>query len=150
MDQPKFDLQKAVSELMEAEPEVVRVYGRKHKIGWLHNRTTRKISHVMLKDKNPWRRNVKIASLTLLNSRSGLWTWWLLNVWYHVYWRWQYYVRDITQVEVMGVLDASKKKIQSEPLAVATILAIGMMDTMMTMARHEVGQAAQDGEPPTA
>ncbi len=149
IEQPGAELQMLVSSLMEQEPETVVVNGRKHRITWLKNRTVRKFSHIMLKEGDPWKRNVKVCACILLNSRYGLLTWFLLWGWYWIYWRWLFYVRDIDQVEVMGVLDASKKKIQSEPLAVATILATAMMDTMMMMARHEVGPAAQGGEQPT-
>lgn len=149
IEQPGMELQTILSGLMEEEPETVTVCGKKHSITWLKNRTVRKFSHIMVSEKDPWKRNVKVCACVLLNSRLGLLTWFLLHFWYWIYWRWLFYVRDIDQVEVMGVLDASKKKIQSEPLAVATILATGMMDTMMMMARHEVGRAAQDGAQPT-
>ena len=145
MEQPNNDIQKALDELMSAEDEVVVVNGKKRKIGWLHNGTVRKFSHIMVKDKNPWRRNIKVAACVLLNKRNGLLSWLLLTLWFPLYWRWLYYVQDMDQVEVVGVLDASKKKIQSAPLAMATILATAMTDTMMTMARHEYGQAGHGG-----
>ena len=149
LEQPGVELQLLVSSLMEQEPETVVVSGHKHVITWLKKRTVRKFSHIMLKEKDPWKRNVKVCACVLLNSKNGLATWFLLHFWYFIYWRWLYYVRDIDQVEVMGVLEASKKKIQSDPLAVATILATAMMDTMMMMARHEVGQVGQVGAQPT-
>ena len=149
MEQPDIDIQKVISDLMEQEPEVLTFLGKKYRIGWLHNGNVRKFSHIMLKDKDPWRRNVKVCACVLLNHRWGLLTWLLLKVWYGIYWRWLYYVRDIDQVEVLAVLDCAKKKIQSDPLAMVTILATGMMDTMMTMARHELGPAARGGELPT-
>lgn len=149
IQQPDERFQALLSEILEAEPEVVTVNGKKRSIGWLHNGTTRKFSHIMVKEKDPWKRNVKVAACILLNKKNGLLTWFLLRVWYWVYWRWLYYVQDIDQADVVGILDASKKKIQSEPLAVATILATAMTDTMMTMARHEYGRAEQGGEQPT-
>ena len=131
--------------MIQQEPAEVTLCGKKYYIGWLHNANSRKFSHIMLKDKNPWRRNVKVCACVLLNHRCGLFTWFLLNVWYGIYWRWLYYILDVDQVEVAAVLDCAKKKIQSEPLAMSTILATGMMDTMMMMARHELGRAALDG-----
>lgn len=145
IDQPGAEIQKLLDAVMEAEPEVVTFYGRKHKIHWLHNGVQRKFTHIMLNEKDAWKRGVKGCACVLLNRRNGLWTWLLLHVWYWVYWRWLYYFWDIDQVEIMGVLSAAKKKIQSEPLALTTILATGMMDTMMTMARHEVGPAGLGG-----
>lgn len=53
---------------------------------------------------------MKVCACILLNRKNGLLTWFLLRVWYWLYWRWLYYVKDIDQVEIMGVLDASKKK----------------------------------------
>ena len=151
IEQPKIDLQLLVSNLIEQEPEIVTVCGKKHTITWLKKRTIRKFSHIMLKEQDPWKRNVKACACILLNSRYGLATWFMLWVCFGIYWRWLYYVRDIDMVEVMGVLNASKKKIQSEPLAVATILATGMTDVMMTMTRSEVKaiQAEQAGEQPS-
>lgn len=149
IEQPTQALQLVLDSIMEAQPETVTVNGRKYSIGWLHNGTTRKFSHIMLTEKDPWKRNVKVAACVLLNHRYGLVTWLLLHLWYWVYWRWLFYVVDIDQVDIMGVLNASKKKIQSEPLALATILATGVMDTMMTMTARELGQAARDGAAPT-
>lgn len=147
--QPTIDMQEMLSDIIEQEPEKVTFCGKVYYIGWLHNSNVRKFSHIMLKDKNPWRRNVKVCACVLLNHRWGLMTWFLLNVCYGIYWRWLYYVRDIDQVEVAAVLNCAKKKIQQEPLAMSTILATGMMDTMMMMARHELGRAGQGGVLPT-
>lgn len=149
IEQPKIDMQELLSDLMEQEPEKVVVAGRTYRIGWLHNANSRKFSHVMVKEKDPWKRNVKVCACVLLNHRWGLATWFLLNMWYWIYWRWLYYVRDIDQVEIAQVLDCAKKKIQYNALGLSTILATAMMDTMMTMARHESGRAAQGGVPPT-
>lgn len=143
--QPAADIQKLASEVMEQQPETVVVCGKKRSITWLKNRTVRKFSHIMTQEQDPWKRNVKVCACVLLNRKWGLRTWFNLKVWYHVYWRWLFYVRDIDQVEVMGVLDASKKKIQSTALALATTLTIGMTDLMMTMAQHESTRVAQDG-----
>lgn len=149
IEQPTIELQQIIDSIMEAKPEDVVVNGKKYSIGWLHNGTTRKFSHIMLTEEDPWKRNVKVVACVLLNHRYGIVTWLLLHLWYWIYWRWLFYVVDIDQVDVLGVLDASKKKIQSEPLAIATILATGAMDTMMTMTRHELGRAAQGGVVPT-
>lgn len=145
IEQPGFELQEAIDMVMHAEPSVVTFDGKRRKITWLHKGTVRKFSHIMVSDKDPWRRNVKVCASILLNKRYGYLTWLLQWAWHWLYWRWLYYVRDIDQVEVLAVLDASKKKIQSDPLVLATILSTAMMDTMMTMARHEFGQAAQAG-----
>lgn len=149
MEQPTIDIQKTYDDLLSREPEEVIFDGKKLSIGWLHNGTVRKFSHVMLKEDDPWKRNTKACACILLNRKHGLMTWFLLWAWYWVYWRWLFYVKNIDQTEIMVVLDAAKKKIQSEPLMMATILATGMMDTLMTIARHEAGQAVPDSAVPT-
>lgn len=149
MEQPKIEIQEMLDGLLAQEPEVIAVCGRKYRIGWMHHANERKITRIMLKEKNPWKRNVKVAACVLLNRRWGIWTWLLLTVWYAVYWRWLYYVRDIDQVEVAAVISAGKKKGQSEVLMMGTLLATGMMDTLMTIARHEAGPAGLGGAVPT-
>lgn len=151
MEQPKIDIQKRLDELMSAEPERLSVGGKRYLIGWLHNGTTRKFSHIMLKNSDdPWKRNTQACACILLNRKNGLLTWFLLWSWYWLYWRWLFYVKNINQVDIANVFDCVKKKIQSEPLMMATILATGMMDTLMTVAKHEAGPAGQSGELPTA
>ena len=148
--QPDVSTQELLSDLMEEKPEEIVVRGKKYHIGWLKKGVTRKFSRIILKEKNPWKQNVKVCACILLNRRGGLRTFLLLKLWYWIYWRWLYYVRDIDQVDVLRILDASKKKIQSKPLAMATILATGMAETMMmTIAAHESGQAGHNGDSAT-
>lgn len=108
--QPTLDIQEMLSDMLEQEPEKVTLCGKEYRIGWLHNANVRKFSHIMMKDKDPWRRNVKVCACILLNHRWGLFTWFLLNVWYAIFWRWLYYVRDIDQVEVAAVINCGQKK----------------------------------------
>ena len=76
---------------------------------------------------------------------------WKIRAFYWLYWRWLYYIKDVDVVEVLKVLDVSKKKIPSNAFSLTTILATGMTDVMMTMTRSEVKaiQAEQAGEQPS-
>ena len=116
--------------------------GKKRKLGWLRKGTMRKCAHITAKEKDEWKRNVKICVAILLNNI------WKIRLLYWLYWRWLYYVKDIDVVEVLNVLDKSKKKIPSNAFSLATILATGMTDLMMTMTRREAKatQAEQAGE----
>lgn len=149
IEQPSVDLQQILSELMDQKPSVVEVCGKKHSITWLKKGTVRKFTGIMTSEKDPWKRSIKACACVLLNHRLGLRTWFNLHFVYWFYWRWLYYVRDMDQVEVIGVLDASKKKIQSDALVLATIYQTGMMDTMMMMAQHELGRAEPAGVEPS-
>ena len=110
MEQPNIDIQKTYDDLLSREPEEVIFDGKKLSIGWLHNGTVRKFSHVMLKEDDPWKRNTKACACILLNHRHGLLTWFLMWAWYWIYWRWLFYVKNIDQTEIMVVLNAAKKK----------------------------------------
>ena len=81
-----------------------------------------------------------VAAVLLNNPFKMMWHW--------LYWRWLYYVRDISEVDVACVLNAAKKKLPQEPFCLATILAIGMTDLMMTMRSAEAQsiQAERRGE----
>lgn len=145
IEQPKVDLQEMLDSVLRDEPTEFVFMGKKHKLGWLRKGTMTKCSHIQLKEKNEWKRNVKMCVCILLNNI------WKIKFFYAIYWRWLYYVKDIDVTEVLRVLDVSKKKIPSTAFSLATILATGMTDVMMTMTRNEAKatQAGQAGEQPS-
>lgn len=142
IEQPQADLQELLDDILSAEPTELVFMEKKRKIGWLHKGTMRKCSHIAIKEKDEWKRNVKICVAILLNNV------WKIRFVYWLLWRWLYYVKDIDVVEVLNVLDKSKKKIPSNAFSLTTILATGMTDLMMTMTRKEAKaiQAERAGE----
>ncbi len=145
MEQPNIQFQEILDEVLAAEPSVVEFRGRKRTIDWLHKGTIRKFSHVGVKEKNEWKKDVKTCAVVLLCNV------WKIRLFYWIYWRWLYYVADVSIVDVLRVLDAAKKKIPSTAFSLATILVTGMSDLMMTMKTKEAraSRAGQSGEPPT-
>lgn len=141
IEQPTFDAQKRLDEILEAKDEIVQIKKRKYRITWLCHETIRKFSHIMVTEEDGYKRNVKLAAVVLLNGPFKM-------MWYWLYWRWLYYIRDINEVDVACILQAAKKKLPQEPYLIATILATGMTDLMMTMRKAEVQsiQAAHRGE----
>ena len=154
VEQPTLDVQAELDKLLSAEGELVEMNGRKVRIGWLKNDTERKFTHVMLREgADPRKRVVQAYSVIRLDVRSGLLTALLQGFVWWLYWRWLWYVRrDRCSQFQLAVIGAAKKKVQqqSEALALSTILLISTMDTMMTMARHEVGRAGRGGAQPSA
>lgn len=144
IQQPELCYKEALDSIMSEEPTEIMFCGKKRKIGWLHNGTNRKFSHVMVREKNPNKRNVKVCSIVLLNNVYKIF------FFYWIYWRYLYYIKDLDQVEILRVMDAAKKKIQLNPFSLVTILSTGMMDMMMTMTKEEAKacQAEQSGEQP--
>ena len=145
IEQPTVDLQEMLDSVIGDTPTEVVFRGKKHRIGWLRKGTMRRCTHITMKEKNEWNRNVKICVCILLNNI------WKIRAFYWLYWRWLYYIKDVDVVEVLKVLDVSKKKIPSNAFSLTTILATGMTDVMMTMTRSEVKaiQAEQAGEQPS-
>ena len=145
IEQPSVDLQELLDSVLHDEPTEFVFRGKKHKIGWLRKGTMSRCSHIRSKEKNEWKRNVKICVCILLNNI------WKIRFLYWIYWRWLYYIKDVDVAEVLRVLDVSKKKIPSNAFSLATILATGMTDVMMTMTRSEAKaiQAEQAGEQPS-
>lgn len=142
IEQPSTELQEILDSVMEAEPESVVFNGRKRKIDWLSKGTIRKYSHIIAKEKDEWKRSVKVCAIMLLNNV------WKIRLFYWLYWRWLYYIKDLNPVEVLCVVDAAKKKIPLAAFSLITILLTAMTDLTMTMTKKEVSaiQAGQVGE----
>ena len=143
--QPSVDIQKLLDSILHDEPTEFVFRGKKRKIGWLHKGTMSKCSHIVMKEDNEWKRNVKVCVCILLNNV------WKIRFMYWFYWRWLYYIKDVGADEVLAVLDASKKKIPSNAFSLTTILATEMTEVMMTITKSEVkaSQAEQRGEQPS-
>lgn len=145
-EQPAADYQKLLLSLMEEEPTEAEFCGRKVRIGWLHRHTQLKFSHIMLKEQDQGRRNVKLCACVLVNGVFA----WFKPLAYSVLWRWFWYVKDLDDTEVLKVLYVAKKKIQYYQSEFITIFSTGMRDAMtgMTTTRKEAEatRAAQAGE----
>ncbi len=142
--QPELEYQRALDGIMEATPGEVQFRGRLRKIGWLHRHTERKFTHIVLTEPDVRKRNAKLCACVLTNGVFA----WFKPIVYALRWRWYWYVVDIDDVEVLRVLDASKKKIQYNASLLITILATEMKDVMMAMIKREAEstRAAQSGE----
>ncbi len=145
---PGLQYEALLDSVMEETPSEVELLGRKTKIGWLHRHTQRKFTHISLAEKDEGRRNVKLCACILCNGVFA----WFKPLAYALLWRWYWYVADLDDVEILKVIDASKKKIQYVPSLLLTILTTEMRDTMMaTMKREaEAIRAGQAGGRDTA
>ncbi len=145
IEQPQVDLQELLDNILHDEPTEFVFMGKKRKLGWLRKGTMSRCSHVQTTEKNGWKRNVKMCTLILFNNI------WKIRLFYWIYWRWLYYIADVDVSEVLNVLDKSKKKIPSNAYSLATMLATGMTELMMTMTKNEAKaiQAEQVGEQPS-
>lgn len=145
-EQPDRQLQEILDSVLNETPTEYVFRGRKRKLGWLHKGTTRKFTHIELKENDEWKKRVKQCTVVQLNNV------WKIRFFYWLLWRYYYYIIELDVWEVLGVLNVAKKKIQSAALQLTTILATAMTDTMMTMTEREASrtQAARAGEAHTA
>lgn len=144
--QPGIEFQRVLDAVMSEEPTEIEFCGRKVRLGWMRYGARRKFTRICLKEKNAYKRDVKLCATVLLGSK------WRLLFFYWIYWRWLYYVVEVDDVEMLRVIDVCKKKIPSTICSLLTILATGMTDVMMSMTRVETDaiQAALRGGKPSA
>ena len=142
IDQPNVELQEVLDDILNETPKEYTFRGKKRMLGWLHKGTTRKFTHIELKEKNEWKKRIKQCAVVQLNNV------WKIRFFYWLLWRYYYYIIDLDVWEVLGVLNVAKKKIQSAVFQLTTILATAMTDAMMTMTKAEAEhiQAEQAGE----
>lgn len=142
IEQPNVELQEVLDDILNETPTEYTFRGKKRMLGWLHKGTTRKFTHIELKEKNEWKKRIKQCAVVQLNNV------WKIRFFYWLLWRYYYYIIDLDVWEVLGVLNVAKKKIQSAAFQLTTILATAMTDAMMTMTKAEVEhiQAEQAGE----
>lgn len=146
IEQPSIELQNVLDDILSETPTPYIFRGKKRMLGWLHKGTTRKFTHIEMKEKNEWKKRVKQCVVVQLNNV------WKIRFFYWLLWRYYYYVIDLDVWEVLGVLNVAKKKIQSTAFQLTTILATAMTDAMMTMTKVEAEhtQAEQAGAEPLA
>lgn len=132
VEQPSLEYQQLLDSIMENEPTEVEFMGKIHKVGWLTNKAVRRFSHAMVNDKNPDRRAMKLVSAVLCTN-----SYFMIKFVWHLYWRWLYYFSNVSQVDILRVLDVGKKKIPQEAYLLSTMLQTGMTDLMMAMISEE-------------
>ena len=142
IEQPNVELQEVLDDILNENSTEYTFRGKKRELGWLHKGTTRKFTHIELKEKNEWKKRIKQCAVVQLNNV------WKIRFFYWLLWRYYYYIIDLDVWEVLGVLNVAKKKIQSAAFQLTTILATAMRDAMMTMTKAEAErfQAEQAGE----
>lgn len=143
-EQPSVDYQKMLLDIMEAGPEETQFRGKKIKIKWLHRHTQLKFSHIVLKEEDVSKRNVKLCACVLSNDVFA----WFFPLVYAIRWRWYRYILDLDDTDVLRVLYAAKKKIQFYQSEFITIFSTEMKNEMMAMGMTKSeAKAIQAGQP---
>lgn len=137
--QPTIEYQELLDSLMENTPTEVEFLGKSYKIYWLTNKTVRRFSHSMVSEKDPDKRAMKLVAAILCNGN-----YFRTKFWWHIYWRWLYHFASVSQVDVLRILDAGKKKVPQEAYLLSTMLQTGLTDLMMAMISEEAEHIRQE------
>lgn len=134
IEQPTTEQERELSGIMSNTPVTVKLGKKKVKLRRLHNGTLRKISEIILNEKDDLKVTTKTAAAILLNG------YWSIKLLYWFKWRWMYYIVQYAESELTEVVTEGKKKVDAESYYLNTILLTGMKDTIMQMTRKEVEQ----------
>lgn len=138
MKQPSLDIQRELDLLAENTPtEVTIPYTKKvYKIGWMKNKTIRKITEVLnSKAKNPREEDLVLCKAMALIVLNGYWK---IRLFYPILWRWFAYVKQYSDYQILPIIETAKKKAPQIPYYVSMTYLTGLKDSLATMSREEV------------
>ncbi len=132
--EPTAEDEKLLSGIVEDSTDYVTVRGREWAVQWVRNRARRKVTDILLKEKDEDKVVCKCAAALRLNGyfKITFLYWWM--------WRWYYYVRQYGEGELLEFIRMCKKKVPAEEYLIAIMLLTGMKDTVMNMTRAEAGR----------
>ena len=129
--EPTAEDEKLLSDIVENSTDYVTVRGRRWGVKWIRNRARRKMTDILLNEKDEDKVVCKCAAALRLNGYFKI----LLFYW--VLWRWYYYVRQYGEGELIPFISLCKKKVPAEEYLIAIMLLTGMKDTVMNLTRAE-------------
>lgn len=138
IEQPGLDAERELNDIVNNSKDIVTIRKRKWKVGWMRNRAKRKMTDILLNEKEDDKVNSKCAAALLLNGYFKIF------FFYEILWRWFYYVKQYSDEELLPVIELCKKKVQVEAYCATTILLTEMKDTIMIMTREEVSRIRQE------
>lgn len=132
--QPSVESERLLDDILGDSVDMVSLRGRKKRyaVGWMRPGTARKLTHVVLGKGNDGKVSCMCAALIVLNG------FWKIKFFYPVFWRWLYYVRQYTDVELFPVIAAGKKKVPLQAYLMNITLLTEMKDTILIMKKEEV------------
>ena len=129
--------EQAFLDVVENGYEVVEVRGRKMKIYWLHPAIADWISSLVKRDGDENKVFAKCAALIRLNG------FWKCHMFYAFVWRWYYYIRQYSTIELTPIFEVAQKKTAKEEApaylnAMALLLALSTTKKQMTKKEVEL------------
>ena len=150
IEQPSSEAQKQYASLVANDATVVSILGtnKKYKLRWLRNSQLEKLGRLMLhkaatdeKDHElsvleETTEDAKIAckAAAIYVTNGG---WLRLKLFYGILWRWFYYVKEYSAMQLAEILEVGKKKIPLTQFFLITMSLTEAKDTLMMMRMEE-------------
>lgn len=135
---PSAEAEKTLNAIIGNEWDAVNIRGKEWRFRWLRYGAKRKITDIVLNEKNEDKVAVKCVAVAWLNDL------WSIKFLYWIVWRWMFYVKQYTYEELIEVTALIKKKAPVAAYLVVTTSLTEMKDTMMAMTRAEVERIHQE------
>lgn len=148
--QPTDAQQRAYLSLRDNDPTIVHIDGRKksYKLRWLKNGQLEKLGRLLAHKKKTDNNDAedldildeitedaklacKTATIYLLDG------FFKLKMFYWLRWRWYYYVRQYSAIQLMEILETGKKKIPLTQFLLLTMSLTEARDTLLLMTMRE-------------
>lgn len=143
MKQPTLDIQRELDLLTENKPEEVKIpnTNKVYKIGWMKNKTIRKITEVLNSEiKNPREEDLVLAKAMALIVLNGYWK---ILFFYPILWRWYAYIKQYHDYQMLPIIETAKKKAVQIPYFLSMTYLTGLKDSLATMNKEEVARMHQ-------
>lgn len=132
------EAEKELNSIASDNSEPIKVRNNTFKINGIKRGTLRFITNIMINTANSLREestiSCKVAAAVCLNNffKLRLFHWFL--------WRWFYYIREYSDLELLPLVEYAKKKVELQEYLMITTLSIVLRDTQMMMTREEVSR----------
>lgn len=156
LEQPSDDLQKLYTSMIEDDYTECGIlhHSAKYKVRWLRNGQIEKLSRLLVGKHDNDAEDTEGSVLEAMQSdaklackAAAIYTlprWWKLKLLYWIRWRWFYYVKEYSFLELKDIITEGKKKVPQMPFYTVITSLIGAKATLMTMRAKEVEAILQE------
>lgn len=103
VEKATIEQEQLLNSVVEDKKDIVEIRGRKFRIGWLRNRARRKLTDIVLNEKDDSKVSSKCSAALVLNG------YFKIKFFYWFLWRWFYYVMQYSDKELLPLVELCKK-----------------------------------------
>lgn len=157
LEQPTDEIQRMYTSLVNDDYTECKILNHKksYKVHWLRNGQIEKISRLLIdKHKDDGKDGKEEDILAVMHrdaklacKAAAIYTlprWWKLKLLYWIRWRWFYYVKEYSYIELKDIIIEGKKKVPQMPFYTVITSLIGAKATLMSMRAKEVEAILQE------